>query len=292
MRKGEAIGEVANFDSKFTHHLATVNGVRLHYVMGGQGSPVVLLHGYPETWYAWRKVMPALAENYTVIAPDLRGLGDSDKPGTGYDKRTVADDIYQLVRQLGKERIFLVGHDWGGVVGYAYAAVHQEDVRRFVFVESLLPGIGYEQAIAQESNWHHSFNITQDLAEVLVEGKERIFLAWLYRHYAYNPVAITASEIDEYVRCYAAPGGMRAGFEYYRTSHQDAQDIKANAKVKLTMPVLAIGGDRSIGDGVLLEMQQVAADVRGEVIKDCGHFVAEEQPDTLSQQIMAFLKKN
>lgn len=281
------IGDV-NFDATFTHYATTVNDVRLHYVMGGRGEPVVLLHGWPETWYTWRKVMPALAEHYTVIAPDLRGLGDSDKPAAGYDKRTVADDIYKLVHQLGFQQIFLVGHDWGGAVAYAYAAAHREEVRRFVFIESLLPGVGYEQAIAQESNWHHSFNITQDLAEALVAGKERLFLSWFYRHHADNPVAIDQADIDEYVRCYAAPGGMRAGFEYYRTSHQDAEHNKENAKLKLTMPVLAIGGDRSIGELAIAEMQQVAENVRGSLIKDCRHFVPEEHPDSLAQQLLTF----
>lgn len=258
--------------------------------MGGQGDPVVLLHGWPQTWYAWRKVMPALAEHYTIIAPDMRGLGDSDKPATGYDKRTVADDIYQLIRQLGIERIFLVGHDMGGLVGYVYAAAHREEVRRFVFVESLLPGVGYEQMVAQSNNWHHRFNITRDLAEALVSGKERLFLSWFYRQDAFNPTAISETDIDEYVRGYAAPGGMRAAFEYYRAMVQDAEDNKASAKTKLTIPVLAIGSDRFIGNAVITEMQQVASTVQGSIIKDCKHWVAEEQPEILVQQLLTFFQ--
>ncbi len=280
--------ELVTIDSHFSHHIAFVNDIRLHYVMGGQGDPVVLLHGWPQTWYAWRKVMPALAEHYTIIVPDMRGLGDSDKPATGYDKQTVADDIYQLIRQLGFQRIFLVGHDMGGPVGYAYAAAHREDVRRFVFIESLLPGIGYEQMIRESNNWHHRFNVTRDLAEALVAGKERIFLSWFYRQDAYNPTAISEADIDEYVRCYTAPGGMRAAFEYYRAMLQDAEQNKEHAKTKFTMPVLAIGGDRFIGNLVLTEMQQVAENVRGSIIQDCKHWVAEEHPHTLSQQLLAF----
>ncbi len=282
--------ELTSLDSTFTHHTAVVNDIRLHYVIGGQGDPVVLLHGWPETWYAWRKVMPALAEHYTVIAPDMRGLGDSDKPATGYDKRTVADDIYKLIRQLGFGQIFLVGHDMGGPVGYAYAAAHREQVRRFVFVESLLPGVGYEQMIRESNNWHHRFNITRDLAEALVSGKERLFLSWFYRQDAFNPTAISEADIDEYVRCYAAPGGMRASFEYYRAMVQDAEDNKVSAKTKLTIPVLAIGSDRSIGNAVIAEMQQVAQTVQGSIIKDCKHWVAEEQPDILVQQLLAFFQ--
>ena len=282
------MNDTTQFDSTFTHHTAVVNDIRLHYVMGGQGDPVVLLHGWPETWYAWRKVMPALAHQYTVIAPDMRGLGDSDKPATGYDKSTVADDIYQLVRQLGFQRIFLVGHDMGGPVAYAYAAAHPQDVRRFVFIESLLPGIGYEQMVRESNNWHHRFNVTRDLAEALVAGKEKIFLSWFYRQDAYNPTTISEADIDEYVRCYIVPGGMRAAFEYYRAMLQDAEQNKEHAKTKLTMPVLAIGGDRAVGNLVVTEMQQVASFVRGSIIKDCKHWVAEEHPDTLSQQLLAF----
>ena len=125
-------------ETQLTHHTASVNDVQLHYVTAGQGDPpLVLLHGWPETWYQWRKIIPALAERYTVIAPDMRGLGDSSRPISGYDKRTIADDIYKLVRMLGFERIFLVGHDWGGPVAYAYACAHRDDVRRLVILASL-----------------------------------------------------------------------------------------------------------------------------------------------------------
>lgn len=278
----------SEFDSTFSHHVATVNEIRLHYVIGGHGDPVVLLHGWPQTWYAWRKIMPALAEQYTVIAPDMRGFGDSDKPATGYDKRTVADDIYQLVRQLGFERIFLVGHDMGGPVGYAYAAAHREDVRRFVFIESLIPGVGYESLIANSNTWHHRFILNRDLAEAMVAGKERLFLSWFYHQDAYNPTAIDASDIDEYVRAYTAPGGMRSAFEYYRAMVQDAADNQEHIKTKLTMPVLAVGGDRQIGHLVATEMQQVAQNVEEVIIQDCKHWVAEEHPDKLSQELLTF----
>lgn len=279
-------------NTSFNHRVATVNSTRLHYVIAGQGEPIVLLHGWPETWYAWRKVIPALAEHYTVIVPDMRGFGDSDKPATGYDKQTVADDIYQLVRQLGFQHIRLVGHDMGGPVGYAYAAAHQDEVRQFVFIESLIPGVGYEQLIRESTTWHHRFNVTRDLAESLVEGKERVFLSWFYRQDAYNPTAISESDIDEYVRCYSTPGGMRAGFEYYRAMLEDAEHNQELAKIKLSMPVLAIGGDRGLGSLVFTEMQQVAKNVQTSLIKDCKHWVAEEQPEVLVQQLLKFFKDN
>lgn len=282
------INELKSTEPIFTHHVITVNNLRLHYVMAGQGDPIVLLHGWPQTWYAWRKVIPILAKHYTVIAPDLRGLGDSEKPATGYDKRTVADDIYQLVHQLGFQHIFLVGHDMGGLVGYTYAANHREEVRRFVFIESLIPGVGYEQLIAQSNNWHHRFNITRDLAEALVAGKEYTFLSWFYRQDAYNPTVISEADIAEYVRCYAAPGGMKAGFEYYRAMTQDAVENQESKLVKLQMPVLAIGGDRAIGNLVIHEIQQVAENVQGVIINNCKHWVAEEQPELLAEKLLAF----
>ena len=159
---------------QLTHRTAVVNRVRLHYVVAGQGEPVVLLHGWPETWYQWRKIIPSLAEKYTVIAPDMRGLGDSSKPAAGYDKRTVADDICRLVRKLGFERIFLVGHDWGGPVAYAYACLNPDSVRRLVILDTVIPGAGLEE-ITKEL-WHVHFHRVRDLPEFLVAGKEREYL--------------------------------------------------------------------------------------------------------------------
>src|SRR6266851_3074817 len=153
-------------ESDFTHHTIALDDVRLHYVTAGRGDPVVLLHGWPQTWYEWRKVIPALAERYTVIAPDMRGLGDSSKPATGYDKRTIADDIYQLVRQLGFERVLLVGHDWGGPVAYAYASAHPANVRKLVILDVGIPGAGLEDALAfrpTRNIWHIQFHYVRDL---------------------------------------------------------------------------------------------------------------------------------
>lgn len=272
------------------HHTAKTNGVRLHYVRAGQGDPVVLLHGWPQTWYQWRKIIPALAQRYTVIAPDMRGLGDSSKPATGYDKRTVAEDIYQLVRQLGFERILLVGHDWGGPVAYAYACAHPNDVRKLVILDVGIPGAGLEHALTfrpERSIWHIQFHHVRDLPEALVAGRERTYLTWFYRT-AYNPTAISEEDIDEYVRCYSAPGGLRAGFEYYRAIFTDVEHNQENARSKLKMPVLALGGERGFGQMALLSMQLLAENVRGGVIERCGHWIAEEHPDYLLEQLAAF----
>lgn len=279
----------------FSHHSAFVNGVRLHYLMSGQGDPIVLLHGYPETSYAWRKVIPELAKHYTVIAPDLRGLGDSDKPASGYDKRTVAEDIYQLIRSLGFERIFLVGQDYGGSTAYVFAAEHPQTVRRLVVIECAPAGLMKDDVIPLVPGggmWHRSFHVVPDLPESLVEGRERLYLSWFYQHYSRNAGAISEADIDEYVRTYASPGGMHAGFEYYRTYFDDTDQGKEYAKTKLNMPVLAIGADSLYGAAVAEYMQTAALDVRGAIVENCGHFVSEEQPEALLNLLLPFFAED
>jgi pimeloyl-ACP methyl ester carboxylesterase len=205
----------------FSHRTASVNGIQLHYVIGGHGNPVVLLHGWPETWYEWHTVMPALAQNQTVIAPDLRGLGDSSKPGTGYDGKTAAEDIHQLITKLGYKTIFLVGHDIGTQVAYSYAAAHPIEVKRLVVMDFTIPGFA-PPGPPRPGLWWPSFHQTPDIPEALVQGKELMYLSWFYHNLAYNPAAITQTDINEFVSHYSAPGGMRAGFEYYRAFPQDA----------------------------------------------------------------------
>lgn len=277
----------------FTHHTASTNGIQLHYVRAGQGDPLVLLHGYPETWYAWRKVIPELAKHYTVIAPDLRGLGDSEKPESGFDKRTVTEDIYQLIQQLGFSRIFLVGHDYGGSTAYVFAAEHPEMVRRLAVIECAPAGLVDHDVIPLTEGggmWFRCFHLVPELPEALVAGRERLYLTWFYQHFSRQPDAIAEAEIDEYVRTYSLPGGMRSAFEYYRTYFEDTKHGQEYRKTKLTMPVLAIGADSVYGTAVQQYMEQAAIDVRGVVIEDCGHFVAEEQPVILTQQLLNFLE--
>jgi pimeloyl-ACP methyl ester carboxylesterase len=270
----------------FSHHTASVNGIQMHYVIGGQGDPVVLLHGWPQTWYEWHKVMPALAKNYTVIVPDLRGLGDSSKPASGYDSNTTAEDIHQLVTQLGFNDIFLVGHDLGAFVSYSYAAAHPNEVSRLVILDVPIAGTG--PALNLTRLWHIPFHMVRDIPETLVEGKEREYLTWFYRNGAYNPAAITEEDIDEYVSHYSAPGGMRAGFEYYRAIPLGVEQIKEYSKIKLPMPVLALGGEYSFGTAALDSMKSLATDVRGGIVPLSGHWIAEERPDFLTEQLFKF----
>ena len=270
----------------FSHNMATVNGIQMHYVIGGNGQPIVFLHGWPETWYEWRHVMPSLAKNYTVIAPDLRGLGDSSKPLTGYDGRTTAEDIYQLVSQLGFKKIFLVGHDFGVQVAYSYAAVHSNEVSRLVILDVPIPGIGPGQNIT--GLWWAQLHMVPDVPEMLVQGHEREYLTYFYRHFTCNPEAITQEDIDEYVSHYSAPGGMRAGFEYYRALLDDVNQNIESSKIKLPMPVLALGGECGLGTAALDSLRLLATDVHGGPVPDSGHWIAEEQPQFLVDQLFKF----
>jgi pimeloyl-ACP methyl ester carboxylesterase len=277
------------------HHRTVVNGVRLHYLKAGEGDLVVLLHGYPQTSHAWRKIIPLLSSNYTVIAPDLRGLGDSSKPDSGYDKQTVAEDIYQLVRELNFEQLFLVGHDLGGMVAYAYAMAYPQMVRRLVMAEMLLPGLGLESALdfskPGSGYIHMALNMTPDLPEALTCGKERLYITYNTKPHCYNPNAISDVDLDEYVRCYSSPGGMRAGFEYYRTFFQDAERNRVIAQdKKLPMPVLALGGDMSLGDYLHKTLIPIAENLQGYVFGQCGHFIPEEQPEGFVRTLEAFFK--
>jgi pimeloyl-ACP methyl ester carboxylesterase len=288
-------------DVTFTHRMASVNGIQMHYVIGGQGDPVVLLHGWPETWYAWHKVMPALAQNYTVIAPDLRGLGDSSKPPTGYDGKTVAEDIHQLVTQLGFNSIFLVGHDIGAFVVYPYAAVHPTEVKRLVVMDVPPPGFfPPPQVNGGPPLWWILFHQTPDVPEALTQGKEMEYLSWHYQNLAYNRAAITQEAINEYVSRYSAPGGMRAGFEHYRAMPQDAIQNQNYSKTMLTMPVLALaggyiptfGGNTTMPSLVEYGMKLLAQNVTGITVPNSGHYIAEEQPDVVVKLLNNFLSGN
>jgi pimeloyl-ACP methyl ester carboxylesterase len=280
----------------FSHRMASVNGIQMHYVIGGQGDPIVLLHGWPETWYAWHKVMPDLAQNYTVIAPDLRGLGDSSKPTTGYDGKTVAEDIHQLVTQLGFNTIFLVGHDIGTQVAYSYAAEHPTEVEKLAVMDLTIPGFAPPGATPR---WWFFLHQTPDVPEALVQGKEMEYLLWHLRGLALNPSAITQEAINEYVSHYSAPGGMRAGFEYYRAFPEDAIQNQNYSQTKLTMPVLALGaayipvlGGNITMPTIIYGMQQLAENVQGIKVPNSGHFIAEEQPQFVINQLSNFFGRN
>jgi len=275
------------------HHQADLGDVRLHYVTAGTGFPVVLLHGWPQSWFEWRHIIPGLQERFRVIAPDLRGLGDSSRPADGYDKKTVAHDVWRLVTEvLGVSRFHLVGHDWGGPTAYALAAAHPDAVRTLTILDVTIPGDSSPNISQGGRRWHHALHQTPDLPEALITGREDIYLGWFYRNYGARPDAISDADIAEYLRIYRQPGALRAGFAYYRAIPRDIVDNAATAAAfKLPMPVLALGGDRSWGRGmeVVESLRRVAVDVRGGVIENCGHWIPEEQPADLLRRLLAVL---
>ena len=274
------------------HAYADLGDVRLHYVTAGAGFPVVLLHGWPQSWHEWRHVIPRLAERFRVIAPDLRGLGDSSRPVEGYDKKTIGGDVWRLVHDvLGLDAFYLVGHDWGGPVAYAVAAAHPDAVRRLAILDVTIPGDGSPNISQGGRRWHHAFHQTPDLPEALIAGREDIYFGWFYRNYGARPDAIPEADIAEYLRVYRQPGALRAGFSYYRAIPRDMADNAATASVlKLPMPVLALGGDRAWGRGleVVESLRRLAVDVQGGVVENCGHWMPEEQPEELLRRLLAF----
>lgn len=276
------------------YYRTEVNGIRLYYRREGDGPTAVLLHGFPETSYAWRKVIPSLAERYTVIAPDLRGCGASDRPETGYDKRTAASDIHELVRQLGLGPINLVAHDVGMMVGYAYACAYPEEVRRLVLMEAALPGLGLEDLYdaAKYPRMYHLplFEAPNGLAEALIAGRERMFVEHFMRQQSYDPAALTKDALDEYARSLAAPGALRGGINYFRTHWVDAEHNRENAKTKLRMPVMTMGGTASFGANLRGQVEPLVEKLRSVMIDECGHYLAEEQPEKVVKELLSFLE--
>jgi pimeloyl-ACP methyl ester carboxylesterase len=281
--------------AELTHHFADLEEVRLHYVTAGTGEPLVLLHGWPTTWYEWHKIIPLLSGHYRVIAPDLRGLGDSSRPQSGYDKRTMGEDIWQLLRgELGLDSWNLVGHDWGAVVAYAHTAAHRDAIRQLAIVDMFIPGDGLTVEEHGGARWHHGFHIS-GVAEELVRGREEVYLRWFYREYGYRKDVFGDDDVAEFLRNYSDPESLRAGFDLYRAVPKDVADNEASrAEGKLTMPVLAVGGAHCMPEGwgvgpvVARSMRQLAEEVREVVIPECAHWVPEEQPELLAAHLLNF----
>ena len=277
-------------------------GVRLHYVVTGSGSrTMVLLHGYPQTWWEWRHVLaPLVRAGWRVIAPDYRGAGGSSKPPSGYDKRTMAADIHKLLRDhLGVAApVTMVGHDIGMMVAYAFASEYPKSVEKLVLMEAPLPGTAaYDATVASTklnnaTMWHFFFHNAQNsLAESLTAGRERLYLQHFYERLAFNQGAITAADLDLYASHYSAAGAMRAGFEVYRSFDRDAEDNRAALKKngRLGMPVLALGGTASFFLPLAKAMlAEVAKKVTVIGIPDAGHWIAEENPKALVEEISRF----
>lgn len=274
---------------RFTHHVTDLSAVRLHYVTAGSGNPVVLLHGWPQTWFMWREVMALLAPHYCLIAPDMRGLGDSSRPETGYDKRTIARDIAELMTSLGHERFRVIAHDWGGPVAFALAAQLPDRVQSMAIFDA--PVLGDGGPIEHHGRWHFGFHGIAGLPEALTEGREDVYLRFFYRFGGARPDAISEDAQAEYVRAYSQPGAMTAGFNYYRAVPQDIADTKTfrEAGRMLTMPILVYGGDpdtRGRGLTALESWARIATNVTGGVAENCGHWIPEERPDFVASEVL------
>jgi pimeloyl-ACP methyl ester carboxylesterase len=272
-------------------HFANVNGTRLHYLAAGRGEPIVLLHGYAETSHMWRPLIPELAATHTVIAPDLRGAGQSGTPPGGYTKAEMAKDIRALAQKLRFEKIRLVGHDIGLMVAYAYAAQYPNEVDRIVLMDAFLPGVGnWRDVWLMRDLWHFHFYGKTPLA--LVRGRERIYFEHFWNDFAANPKhSVPERDRRFYAKEYARPGGMAAGFEYFRAFEQDAKDFAEFAKKPLPMPMLVLTGEKASGEFLIQQGRLVATNVDGVVIRGSGHWLMEEAPEQVIPKLVEFLNR-
>lgn len=287
-----AAAQVPDFPSTFKTQEIATNGATIHVRVGGQGPAVVLLHGYGETGDMWAPMAADLAKNYTVVVPDLRGLGLSSKPASGFDKKTQAGDVAGVLDALKIERADLVTHDIGNMVGFAFAAQHPQRVRRFALIDAPVPGVGpWEEILKNPLLWHFRFG-GPDM-ERLVAGRERIYLDRFWNEFSATPARFSEASREHYAKLYALPGAMHSGFAQFAAFDQDAIDNRAYlaAGGKLAMPVLAIGGEKSFGAGMAAVMRAAASDVTEGVIPDSGHWIMEENPAATVTMVRAFLDK-
>lgn len=281
--------------SEFDHVKCFVNGIRLHVRTGGTGKPVLLMHGWLGTSYSWRHVAPKLAAaGYRIICPDMRGHGDSDKPIGGYDGLTLVEDMRQMLQQLGVTgKVHVAGWDMGALPAYLFSATYPREVASLTYIDEPLPAVNLHTftTFSKENHggyWHFGFNSAEHLPELLIQGKERAFWNYLYSLMLYNPASITEADKDEYMRTYAAAGGIRGSLGWYKealtTTDQFAAAIN---KGKLDIPVMGIGGQ--YGSPFTHEqLSAISDDVQGGIIPDCGHMVAEEQPEKLVEYFLQF----
>jgi len=266
-----------------------IDGVSLHYLTSGRGAALILLHGYTQTSLMWKPILPTLSERFTVVAPDLPGIGDSSIPSNGLDLTTAAIRIHGLARALGFQKVELVGHDIGLMVAYAYAAQFPDEVAKLVVMDAFLPGIGgWEAAYDSPNYWHFRFN--GPTPEELVRGREKIYFDYFWNSFAADKNhSIPVAERQAYIAAYSRPGRMRAGWGYFVSFPQAAKDFPRFAQHKLTMPVLSIGGDKSLGEALGQQMKLVASNVTVVVIRNSGHWVMEEQPGETTNALLKFL---
>lgn len=268
---------------------AEVDGVKLHYLTAGHGPAVILLHGYTQTSRMWKPIIPLLAEKFTVIAPDLPGIGDSGIPKDGLDMKTAAIRIHSLAKSLGVEKAEVVGHDIGLMVAYAYAAQFPSETGKLAVLDAFLPGVAGWEAVYDDPNiWHFRFH--GSTPEALVSGREQTYFAYFWNDLAADKTrSLPKADREAYVAAYSQPGRMHAGWAYFAAWPQTAKDFAQLAQTKLAIPVLAIGGDKSLGEVLGQQMKLVATDVTVVVLKDTGHWVMEERQKETIEALMNFL---
>jgi pimeloyl-ACP methyl ester carboxylesterase len=274
--------------SKFISRYARIDGAKIHYTISGSGAAVVLLHGFAETSRMWIPVLPSLGKKFTVIAPDLPGIGNSSIPSGGIGMKTAAIQIHGLVRSLGITKARVVGHDIGLMVAYAYASLFPSEVEKLVVMDAFLPGVeGWESIYNSPNFWHFRFN--GSTPEALVRGRESIYFSYFWNDLAADRNhSIQKSDRKAYLAAYSRPGRMRAAWEYFVSWPQVAQDFGQMSQTKLTMPVLSIGGDKSLGEALGAQMKLVGNDVKVEIVKNSGHWILEEQPKQTEAAILSF----
>jgi pimeloyl-ACP methyl ester carboxylesterase len=270
---------------------ADVNGVKLHYLVAGKGDPVVLLHGFAQTSHMWRPLIAKLSDKHTVIAPDLRGFGQSSAPEGGYTKKAMAQDVHALVKSLKYDHIRLVGHDIGLMVAYAYAAQYPGEVDRVVLMEAFLPGVGeWNNVFLLRDLWHFHFFGKTPLA--LVTGRERIYLEHFWNDFAADATkSVPEADRKFYAGEYARPGHMKAGMEVFRAFPQDAVEFAGFAKTKLSMPMLVLSGEKAGGPFLIEQGKMVGTNVEGVLVEGRGHWLMEEGPDQVIPRLVEFLNR-
>ncbi|MFE4758193.1 alpha/beta fold hydrolase [Streptomyces mirabilis] len=279
-----------SLDGGFESRHAVVNGIDLHYVIGGQGDPLFLLGGWPQTWWQFHKIMPALAERHQVIAVDLRGMGSSGKPESGYDKKTMAGDILALARHLGHEQVDIAGHDIGAIVAYSFAADHPEAARRIALLDVLHPEEGwYKLSVlarpGQFVPWWFAFNQVPDLPEKLLEGRSRILVDAMLDLLTADPAAISDFDRSVYAHAYSTPEAIRAGNGWYRAFSQDIEDEKKYGFLTPQITALTSGHTYEMARAMLSRTALHATVVK---IEGSGHFLAEEQPEAVVRELAGF----
>lgn len=284
----------------FAHRFKRVDGLRLHYVDGGRkdAPALVLLAGYPQSSFAWHDVMTELRDTYRIVAIDLPGQGDSDKPLDGYDTQTVAQRLHGLIQALELERYFLAAHDIGAWVAFPYAHLFETEIRSLALMDAGIPGVTLPEHLPSDSDkswktWHFPFHAVPDLPEILLEGRERPYLEWFFREKTACPGVIGEAALGEYLRIFTAPGALRAGLAFYRAAGMSARQNRRLAQAqRLSLPVLALGADQGSIPDLAGALAPFCGDIQSNVIADCGHFQPEEQPKAVASALLDFFGRS